>query len=112
MEQTNNEKSLMKKTKQELVNIILRKDDVEKDYRTKLNSALENVNTLNDVVKQQSDLLIEREGIIDDFKLSFDLEADKTAMTVQDIKRLKRINGFLYVAICLLVIGFIIVSIF
>lgn len=35
----NNSNSLMRKTKQELVNIILRKDDVEKNLNTKLNDA-------------------------------------------------------------------------
>lgn len=84
---------LMKKTKAQLVEIILRKDEVERECRTEisnLNTIIKDYdNDIEDMMEQskadksiidkQANMLIEKENLIESMKSQFDISATEVA---------------------------------
>ena len=91
MAETNN--GLMKKTKAQLIEIILRKDEVErecrteisnlnkkiKDYYADIESITEQLKENKDVIYKQANMIIEKENLIEDMKSQFDISSTEVA---------------------------------
>ena len=85
--------SLMKKTNDQLVEIILRKDEVErecrteisnlnkkiKDYDADIESITEQLKENKDVIYKQASMIIEKENLIEDMKSQFDISSTEVA---------------------------------
>uniref|UniRef100_A0AAU8MKG1 Uncharacterized protein n=1 Tax=Geladintestivirus 5 TaxID=3233137 RepID=A0AAU8MKG1_9CAUD len=84
---------LMKKTKAQLVEIILRKDEVERECRTEISNLNKRIkgytadikgmskqSKINkSIINKQANMLIEKENLIEDMKSQFDLSATEVA---------------------------------
>lgn len=91
MAESNN--GLMKKTKAQLIEIILRKDEVErecrteisnlnkkiKDYDADIESITEQLKEDKDVIYKQASMIIEKENLIEDMKSQFDISSTEVA---------------------------------
>ena len=91
MAESNN--GLMKKTKAQLIEIILRKDEVErecrteisnlnkkiKDYDADIKSITEQLKEDKDVIYKQASMIIEKENLIEDMKSQFDISSTEVA---------------------------------
>ena len=91
MAESNN--GLMKKTKAQLIEIILRKDEVDRECRTEINnlnkkikdydadieSITEQLKENKDVIYKQASMIIEKENLIDDMKSQFDISSTEVA---------------------------------
>lgn len=100
---------LMKKTKTQLVEIILRKDEVERECRTEisnLNEKLKSYNTYIDstteqlnadksIIDKQANLIIEKENLIESLKSQFDIAATEVAEAKENVRMYKD-----YIRIC------------
>ena len=85
--------SLIKKTKAQLVEIILRKDDVERECRTEISNLnkrikgyefdikgmIEQQKEDKSIIDKQANMLIEKENLIDGMKSQFDISAIEVA---------------------------------
>ena len=85
--------SLMKKTKAQLVEIILRKDEVERECRTEISNLNKKIKgydadiesmaeqSIEDksIIDKQACMLIEKENLIEDMKSQFDISAIEVA---------------------------------
>ena len=108
--------SLMKKTKAQLVEIILRKDEVERECRTEisnLNKKIKDYNyeieiiterskTYKSIIDKQAITLIKKESLIEDMKSQFDISATevvKARETVYVYKRYVKILSIAYAAL-------------
>lgn len=97
--------SLMKKTKAQLVEIILRKDDVELKYREELKNRDETINSLNSKYaylykqnKQDSNKIKELEKDYNYVKDDFYRISDELAtITCESNNKIKRKNNVIYV---------------
>ena len=86
---------LMKKTKAQLIEIILRKDEVERECRTEISNLnkrikgydadikgmTKQVKADKSIIDKQANMLIEKENIIEDMKSQFDISSTEVAET-------------------------------
>ena len=91
MAESNN--GLMKKTKAQLIEIILRKDEVERECRTEISNLNKRIKSYDadiksmtdqskenkSIIDKQANMLIEKENLIDDMTSQFDIFATETA---------------------------------
>ena len=91
MTESNN--GLMKKTKAQLIEIILRKDEVERSCRDEINDLKNRIEKYDFdvrgmmklskedkiIIDKQANMLIEKENLIDDMTSQFDIFATETA---------------------------------
>lgn len=95
---------LMKKTKAQLIEIILRKDEVERECRTEISNLNKRIKgydaDIKDMAKQtiidksiidkQANMLIEKENLIEGMKSQFDISATEVAEAKESINTYKR----------------------
>lgn len=95
---------LMKKTKAQLIEIILRKDEVERECRTEISNLNKRIKgydadikgmakqTIIDksIIDKQANMLIEKENLIEGMKSQFDISATEVAEAKEDICIYKR----------------------
>ena len=95
---------LMKKTKAQLIEIILRKDEVERECRTEISNLnkrikgydadikgmTKQVKTYKSIIDKQANMLIEKENLIEDMKSQFDISATDVAEAKEAINIYKR----------------------
>ena len=122
MAETNN--GLMKKTKVQLIEIILRKDDVERECRDEINNLKNRIKNYdadvegmskrikddNNIIKQQADLIVEKENLIDELKSQFDISATEVAEAKEAVELYK--SYILSTVIVSIIIIFLIISLF
>lgn len=86
-------KGLMRKTKTQLVEIILRKDEVERECRTEISNLNKRIKAYDadiegmakqsteakSIIDKQASMLIEKENLIEDMKSQFDISAIEVA---------------------------------
>lgn len=99
----NTNKGLTKKTKSELIAIILRKDDIEQECRSKINSIKEDLDyckkRYEEVIKhydedkyiidKQKEMLVEKENLIADMQSEFDKTATEVAEAKEETAKYK-----------------------
>lgn len=97
MAESNN--GLMKKTKAQLIEIILRKDEVERECRTEISNLNKRIKSydadIKDMIEQskenksiidkQANMLIEKENLIDDMTSQFDIFATETVEAKESV---------------------------
>lgn len=108
---------LMKKTKAQLIEIILRKDEVERECRTEISNLNKRIKgydadikgmakqTIIDksIIDKQANMLIEKENLIEDMKSQFDISATEVAEAKESINTYKRYINVLSIACATLV---------
>ena len=113
--------SLMKKTKAQLVEIILRKDEVErecrteisnlnkkiKDYNTEIEIIAERSKTYKSIIDKQANNLIKKENLIEDMKSQFDISATEVVKARETVYMYKRYVKVLSIACVVLTITLI-----
>ena len=114
---------LMKKTKAQLIEIILRKDEVERECRTEISNLnkrikgydadikgmTKQVKADKAIIDKQANMLIEKENLIEGMKSQFDISATEVAEAKESINTYKRYINALSIACATLV--FILMSI-
>ena len=115
----NTNKGLTKKPKYELIEIILRKDDIERECRSKINNLKEDladykekyeqaINHLNDdkyIIDKQKEIIIKKENLISDMQSEFDTAATEVAEAKEEIAKYKLyVKGLSFMCIILIVI--------
>lgn len=104
--------SLMKKTKTQLIEIILRKDEVERECRTEisnLNKRIKNydaditgmtkqIKANKSIIDKQASMLIEKENLIEGMKSQFDISATEVAEAKEAVNMYKRYVNILSIA--------------
>ena len=95
---------LMKKTKAQLIEIILRKDEVERECRTEISNLNKRIKCYDadikgmtkqvkadkSIIDKQANMLIEKENIIEDMKSQFDISATNVAEAKEAVNIYKR----------------------
>ena len=121
----NTNKGLTKKTKSELIEIILRKDDIERECRSKINSlkedldyckkryeevlkkyeeVLKHYNEDKYIIDEQKGILIEKENLIADMQSEFDKAATEVAEAKEETSKYKLyVKGLSFICIILIV---------
>ena len=113
--------SLMKKTKAQLVEIILRKDEVErecrteisnlnkkiKDYNAEIEIIIERSKTYKSIIDKQANTLIKKESLIEDMKSQFDISATEVVKAREAAYMYKRYVKVLSIACSALAITLI-----
>ena len=113
--------SLIKKTKAQLVEIILRKDDVERECRTEISNLnkrikgyefdikgmIEQQKEDKSIIDKQASMLIEKENLLDGMKSQFDISAIEVAEAKELANTYKRYTINLSIAFVVLAIAFI-----
>lgn len=113
--------SLMKKTKAQLVEIILRKDEVErecrteisnlnkkiKDYNTDIEIITERSKTYKSIIDKQANNLIKKENLIEDMKSQFDIFATEVVKAKEAAYMYKNYVKILSIACVALAIALI-----
>ena len=108
---------LMKKTKAQLIEIILRKDEVERECRTEISNLNKRIKGYDADIKgmtnkakadkaiidKQASMLIEKENIIEGMKSQFDISATEVAEAKEAICEYKRYLKALSIACATLV---------
>ena len=108
---------LMKKTKAQLIEIILRKDEVERECRTEISNLnkrikgydadikgmTKQVKADKSIIDKQANMLIEKENIIEDMKSQFDISATNVAEAKEAVNIYKRYIKALSIACATLV---------
>ena len=111
--------SLMKKTKAQLVEIILRKDEVErecrteisnlnkkiKDYNTDIECITERSKTYKSIIDKQASMLIKKESLIEGMKSQFDISATEVVKARETVYVYKRYIKVLSIACVALAIA-------
>ena len=112
-------KGLNKKTKSELIEIILRKDDIDREYRSKINNlkedladykeryeqAIKHYNDAKYIVDKQKEIIIKKENLISDMQSEFDTAATEVAEAKEKIAKYKLyIKGLSFICIILIII--------
>ena len=93
--------SLMKKTKTQLIEIILRKDEVERECRTEISNRIKNydaditgmtkqIKANKSIIDKQASMLIEKENLIEGMKSQFDISATEVAEAKEAVNMYKR----------------------
>ena len=112
---------LMKKTKAQLIEIILRKDEVERECRTEINNLnkrikgydadiegmIEQSKADKSIIDKQANMLIEKENIIEDMKSQFDISATEVAEAKEAVNIYKRYIKALSIACAALAVALI-----
>ena len=102
MEESNN--GLMKKTKAQLIEIILRKDEVERECRTEISNLnkrikgydadikgmTKQVKADKSIIDKQANMLIEKENLIEGMKSQFDISATEVTEAKEAVNIYKR----------------------
>lgn len=108
---------LMKKTKAQLIEIILRKDEVERECRTEISNLNKRIKgydadikgmakqTIIDksIIDKQANMLIEKENLIEGMKSQFDISATEVAEAKESVNMYKRYVKALSIACATLV---------
>ena len=95
---------LMKKTKAQLIEIILRKDEVERECRTEISNLNKRIKAYDadikgmtkqvkadkSIIDKQANMLIEKENLIEDMKSQFDISATEVAEAKEAVNMYKR----------------------
>ena len=116
MTETNN--GLMKKTKAQLIEIILRKDEVERECRTEISNLNKRIKSYDadiksmteqskenkSIIDKQANMLIEKENLIDDMTSQFDIFATETAEAKKSACIYKYYTKALSIACILLIV--------
>ena len=109
--------SLMKKTKAQLIEIIFRKDEVERECRTEISNLnkrikgydadikgmTKQVKADKSIIDKQANMLIEKENLIEDMKSQFDISATEIAKAKETVYMYKRYIKALSIACAILV---------
>ena len=104
--------SLIKKTKAQLVEIILRKDEVERECRTEISNLnkrikgyefdmkgmIEQQKEDKSIIDKQANMLIEKENLLDGMKSQFDISATEVAEAKEAVNMYKRYVNILSIA--------------
>jgi len=113
--------SLIKKTKAQLVEIILRKDDVERECRAEISNLnkrikgydfdmegmIEQQKEDKSIIDKQASMLIEKENLLDGMRSQFDISAIEVAEAKELANKYKRYTINLSIAWIILAIAFI-----
>lgn len=113
--------SLIKKTKAQLVEIILRKDDVERECRAEISNLNKRIKGYEfdikgmteqqkedkSIIDKQANMLIEKENLLDGMKSQFDISAIEVAEAKELANMYKRYTINLSIAFVILAIAFI-----
>ena len=97
MAESNN--GLMKKTKAQLIEIILRKDEVERECRTEISNLNKRIKSYDtdikgmteqskenkSIIDKQANMLIEKENLIDDMTSQFDIFTTEMAEVKESV---------------------------
>ena len=108
---------LMKKTKAQLIEIILRKDEVERECRTEISNLnkrikgydadikgmAKQVKADKSIIDKQASMLIEKENLIEGMKSQFDISATEVAEAKEAVYEYKRYVKALSIACATLV---------
>lgn len=95
---------LMKKTKAQLIEIILRKDEVERECRTEISNLNKRIKAYDadikgmtnktkadkSIIDKQANMLIEKENLIEGMKSQFDISATEVAEAKETVNIYKR----------------------
>lgn len=95
---------LMKKTKAQLIEIILRKDEVERECRTEISNLNKRIKAYDadikgmtkqatankSIIDKQASMLIEKENLIEGMKSQFDISATEVAEAKEAVNMYKR----------------------
>lgn len=95
---------LMKKTKAQLIEIILRKDEVERECRTEISNLNKRIKAYDadikgmtkqvkadkSIIDNQANMLIEKENLIEGMKSQFDISATEVAEAKESVNMYKR----------------------
>ena len=90
---------LMKKTKAQLIEIILRKDEVERECRTEISNLNKRIKGYDadikgmakqTIIDKQANMLIEKENLIEGMKSQFDISATEVAEAKESVNMYKR----------------------
>lgn len=114
-------KSLIKKTKAQLVEIILRKDDVERECRAEISNLNKRIKGYEfdmkgmteqqkedkSIIDKQANMLIEKENLLEGMKSQFDISAIEVAEAKELANMYKRYTINLSIAFVILAIAFI-----
>lgn len=117
MAESNN--GLMKKTKAQLIEIILRKDEVEQKCRTEISYLNKRIESYcadikgmteqskenKSIIDKQANMLIEKENLIDDMTSQFDIFATETAEAKESVYIYKHYVKALSIACVALIIA-------
>uniref|UniRef100_A0AAU8MI20 Uncharacterized protein n=1 Tax=Geladintestivirus 6 TaxID=3233138 RepID=A0AAU8MI20_9CAUD len=112
---------LMKKTKAQLVEIILRKDEIERGCRTEINNLIKRIKgydvdikgmtkqleTDKFIIGKQADNLVEKENLIEDMKSQFDISATEIAEAKETVYMYKYYVKALSIACAALAVALI-----
>lgn len=88
MAETNN--GLMKKTKAQLVDIILRKDDIEVKLRTEIKAIKEEIDNKNDYIKSKEQCIDDLNGCIKDRDYRLQLNADIIKAKKEELSKVNK----------------------
>lgn len=113
--------SLIKKTKAQLVEIILRKDEVERECRTEISNLnkrikgyefdmkgmIEQQKEDKSIIDKQANMLIEKENLLDGMKSQFDISAIEVVEAKELANKYKHYTINLSIAFVILTIAFI-----
>ena len=108
---------LMKKTKAQLIEIILRKDEVERECRTEISNLNKRIKGYDadikgmtkqakedkSIIDKQASMLIEKENLIEGMKSQFDISATEVAEAKESVNIYKRYIKALSIACATLV---------
>ena len=108
---------LMKKTKAQLIEIILRKDEVERECRTEISNLnkrikgydadikgmTKQVKADKSIIDKQANMLIEKENLIEGMKSQFDISATEVTEAKEAVNMYKRYIKALSIACATLV---------
>lgn len=115
----NTNKGLTKKTKSELIEIILRKDEVDRECRTEISNLKKRIKGYDtdiegmteqskadkSIIDKQANMLIEKENLIEGMKSQFDISATEVAEAKEEIAKYKLyVKGLSFICIILIVI--------
>ena len=112
---------LMKKTKAQLIEIILRKDEVERECRTEISNLNKRIKSYDadikgmteqskenkSIIDKQANMLIEKENLIDDMTSQFDIFATETTEAKESIGIYKYYVKALSIACVALIVALI-----
>ena len=112
---------LMKKTKAQLVEIILRKDEVERECRTEINNLNKRIKGYDadiegmteqskadkSIIDKQASMLIEKENLIDDMQSQFDIFATEVTEAKEVVYMYKHYVKVLSIACAALAVALI-----
>lgn len=108
---------LMKKTKAQLIEIILRKDEVERECRTEISNLNKRIKGYDadikgmtkqitadkSIIDKQANMLIEKENLIEGMKSQFDISVTEVTEAKESINTYKRYINVLSIACATLV---------